>query len=234
MKKVIIFLFFVCFWTKTHSQVWQVLFDAFFIDGIWYTLVETSDEPRWYETTYASYPYDLRGSGLFLPTDLEGDKARASFNLHFQNNENSLSGVFGQLKYSPISLLTIEGNRLQYFDADKEPNSENLNLTAFSILYNRLRHHKIHAWWGLGGIWLDDDENNSAPTFNTGFNYFFKDPISLYGDMLLTSLNDEVAAILQIRVQVHLRRFNIYGGYHYADLNGNTIGSWVLGSGVYF
>jgi hypothetical protein len=233
-KQWIVFSFF-CFSSQLASaQVLEVLVEAFLIDGFWYTLVESPDEPHWTETTYASYPYDLRGSGLYLPLDLEGDQSRFNLNFHFQNNEEGRSGAFAQIKYAPISLLTIEANRLQYYEADKPEGVENINLTSFSILYNRLRHHKIHAWWGVGGVWLDDEENSSSPTFQFGANYFFTDPLSLYGEVQISGLNSEVATIVQGRIQVHLRRFLIYGGYHHVDIGDLEIGSWMIGFGAYF
>ena len=88
-------------------------------------------------------------------TELEGDKSRAQVLLHFQNDEKSISGGLFQVKYAPISLLTLEAYRLQLFDSQKDDLSENVNITGFNVNYNRLRHHKIHAWWGLEGFgWM--------------------------------------------------------------------------------
>jgi len=216
------------------AQVWEVLLETFLIDGFWYTMIESPEEPKWHETTFASYPYDLRENGLFLPPDLEGDQSRVNINLHFQNDESNISGIFGRIKYSPISLLTLETSRLQYFDSGKPDDTENVNLTSASLIYNRLRHHKIHAWWGIGGLWLDADENAGSFSFNAGANYFFKDPISLYGEAIFAGLNDEFAALVQARIQVHLRRYLFYGGYHHTNIGVINIGSWIIGGGVYF
>ena len=234
LKKYSLLLSFSIISFSTSAQFWEIILEPLFIDGFWYLFVTSEDEPTWRETTFASYPYDLRGSGLFLPTTLEGDNSRWNINLHFQNDENSLTGGFFQVKYSPISLVSIETHRLQLFDSEKDEGAENINITSFSLIYNRLRHHKVHAWWGIGGIWMDADDNSASPSFNMGINYYFADPLSLYGEVQYADLNGELATIAQARIQVHLRRFLIYGGYHYINNGDLNIGSWVMGGGVYF
>lgn len=234
LKKHLLILSFSVVSFSTSAQFWEILLEPVLIDGFWFTFVTSENEPSWRETTFASYPYDLRGSGLFLPTTLEGDKSRLNINLHFQNDENNISGGLLQIKYSPISLLSLDAYHLQLFDSQKDDLSENINLTSFSIIYNRLRHHKIHAWWGIGGIWMDANKNTASPSFNMGVNYFFKDPISLYGDIQFADLNEEFATIVQVQIQVHLKRFLVYGGYHYMDMGNLEIGSWIMGGGVYF
>lgn len=226
-----------CFlsWTFTASaQFWQAVAESLLLDGFWYVLVETPEEPKWQETTFASYPYDLRGSGLFLSPDFEGDQRRVNFNFQFQSTQNDILGAYAQIKYSPISLLTVNAARMQYFDAEKEPSAENLNVTSVSLLYNRLRRPKIHAWWGLGGIWLDQDENTGSASFVMGGNWYFTDPISLYGETQYGLSNGNLIALSELRLQLHLRRYLIYGGFNRTRIGDLRMDSWMIGGGVYF
>ncbi len=234
LRNFILVFFLSLYSIAVSAQFWEALLEPLFVEGFWYTFIGSPDEPRWYETTFAAYPYDLQESGLFLPTDLEGDKSRGQIALHFQNDEKSISGGFFQAKYAPISLFTIEAYRLQLFDNQKADRSENIKITGFNANYNRLRHHKIHAWWGLGGVWMDADENSSSPSFNMGANYFFKDPLSLYGTIQFARLNEQLATLGELRIQVHLRRFLLYGGYHSFQNGDLSISSWTIGGGIYF
>lgn len=234
LKKYLFVLSFTLFSFSASAQLWQVFLEPLFIDGFWFTFVTSEGEPTWQETTFANYPYDLRDSGLFLPLDFEGDQSRVNVNLHLQNNENSISGGLLQVRYSPISLLTLDAYRLQLLDTEKADDAENINITSFSVIYNRLRHHKIHAWWGIGGIFMDADDNTGSASFNMGVNYFFKEPLSLYADVQFADLNEEFATIAQARLQVHLKRYLVYGGYHYIDNGAINIGSWTIGGGIYF
>jgi len=220
-----------------NAQFWEILLEPLFIDGIWTAIIEGPNEPNWQETTFASFPYDEPKAGLYLPTTLIGDKSRFHAVVHFQNNERALSGGFVQLKYAPISLFTVEANYLHLFGEENGVN-ENIGITYFNVSYNRLRHHRIHCWWGLGGIFLrNQDEpisDNKTLSLNLGVNYYFKEPMSLYLETQMGNINEEFGAISQARVQVHLDHFLLYAGYqdvNFGELEYNGI---AIGGGIYF
>ena len=219
------------------AQFWELLLEPFFFEGIYSAIIAGPNEPSWQETTFASFPYDEPKSGLFLPTNLIGDQSRFHAVAHFQNNERTLSGGLVQLKYAPISLFTIEGNYLNLFGTEDDVR-ENIGITYFNVSYNRLRHHRIHCWWGFGGIFLKDREapisDNKTFSFNLGINYYFKEPMSLYLEAQMGNINDAFGSVSQARLQVHLNRFLIYAGYqdvNFGDLKYNGV---AIGGGVYF
>jgi len=185
------------------AQFWELLLEPFFIEGFWTAIVAGPNEPSWQETTFASFPYDEPKSGLFLPTTLVGDDSRFHAVTHFQNNERGLSGGLVQLKYAPISLFTIEGNYLHLF-GEEDAIKENIGLTYFNVSYNRLRHHRIHCWWGLGAIFLQNHNepvsDNKTFSFNLGVNYYFKEPLSLYLESQMGNINDNFGSVSQARV----------------------------------
>jgi len=219
------------------AQFWDILLDPFLIDGLYYAVVSGPNEPTWRETTFASFPYDSGKAGLFLPTSLVGDQSRFHAVAHFQNNERQTSGGFVQLKYSPISLLTAEVSYVQLFDKTDDTTNK-LGFTAFNLSYNRLRHHRIHFWWGLGGVFLQETENTiedtKAFTINAGFNYYFKKPLSLYVETQMGEINDSFGALSQARIQVHLERYLIYAGYQDVNFGELEYGSLAIGGGIYF
>lgn len=236
-KILLIGIFQLLSFSPATAQFWELLFEPFIFEGIYTAIIAGPNEPTWRETTFASFPYDAPNSGLFLPTTLEGDQSRFHAVLHFQNNERTLSGGLVQIKYAPISLLTLEGNYLHLFGQDDDV-SENIGITYFNLSYNRLRHHRIHCWWGFGGIFLKDQRmpvsDNKTFSFNLGLNYYFKEPMSLYLETQMGNINEAFGALSQARLQVHLDRFLIYAGYqdvNFGDLEYNGI---AIGGGIYF
>ena len=219
------------------AQFWQLLLEPFFIEGFYYAVIAGPNEPTWKETTFASYPYDAPKAGLFLPTTLVGDKSRFHAVAHFQNNERRTTGGFAQIKYSPISLLTTEINHLQLIDKDSRIDNT-IGITGFNISYNRLRHHRIHFWWGLGGLFVNEQRETIADTgaftINLGFNYYFKQPLSLYAETQMGDINDSFGAISQARLQVHLDRFLLYAGYQDVNFGDFEYRGVAIGGGLYF
>ena len=216
------------------GQFWQAFVDALLLDGLYTVLVESPEEPRWQETTYASYPYDMRGSGLYLPTEFEGDQLRFSLTGQLQSSQRDLPSMQVRLTASPISLLSLEANHLRYFGRSQSDESESLNSSSFAVLYNRLRRTKIHGWWGIGVTHVDWTENYTTMTLHFGANYFFMDPVSLHGAVQMSQVGEDFYASSQIRLQLHLKRMLLYGGFHSLQILDTQRNSWVLGTGIYF
>lgn len=234
IKVILLLLVFSVTSRQAKSQFWEIFLEPLFIEGMYYGLFGSPNEPTWQETTFASYPYDLAETGLFLPVDLEGDQHRFFLSSHFQNDEKNTSGGLFQLRYHPISLLLVEANHLQLFENQSNDMGNNVGITSFSINYNRLRHPKIHIWWGGGGLWKSGDNRDGTPILNFGLNYYFKEPLSLYFDYKMGTLNEEFAFLWQARMQMHIRRFVIYGGFQQMDLDDLDLSSWIIGGGFYF
>ena len=234
LRKQIFVLLFGIISLNASAQILGTFFESLILDGFYYVLIETPADPNWRSTTFASYPYDLKGSGLFLPPNLKGDQSRVTLNWQIQSSAEEVLGVYGQVRYSPISLLSIDAYRLQFFDGERPEGTENLNLTALALTYNRWRRSKFHGWWGLGALWVDADENATTGSFNFGGTFYFLDPVSVYGESQIGLLDGDLFNITQFRLQLHLRRYLVYGGYHRININDQLINSWVIGGGVYF
>ena len=237
LKYLLILQFAILSYAPIKAQFWQLLLEPVFIEGIYYAVIAGPNEPTWKETTFASFPYDSPEAGLFLPTTLVGDKSRFEGVAHFQNNERRTSGGFVQLKYSPISLLTTEVSHLQIFD-QSDDQTNRIGFSSFNLSYNRVRHHRIHFWWGLGGLFLSESQqtvaDDKAFVVNAGFNYYFKKPLSLYVETQMGEINDRFGALSQARIQVHLERYLIYAGYQDINFGEFEYGSLAIGGGIYF
>ena len=219
------------------AQFWELLLEPIFIEGIYYAAFSGPNEPTWRETTFARFPYDEPNSGLFLPTTLVGDKNRFHAVAHFQSNESRTLGGLVQIKYTPISLLTAEVNYLKLFDHEQVDNTT-VEVTSFSLNYNRLRLPRIHFWWGFGGIFINESddrlEDNKAFSLNLGANYYFTKPLSLYGTMQIGEINDIIGAISEARIQVHLERYLLYAGYQDINFGDYEYSGVTFGAGIYF
>ncbi len=184
---------------------------------------------------FAEYPYDTPYSGLYRPAGDLGFRSRVYAGMHFLNNEQNLSGGFMQVKYSPIRALTVEFNHLQLFESIE--GQKELELLGFSTLaahYNRLRHHRIHAWWGVGLSQMSGQQRYGGPSLLAGTTIFIKRPLSLHLEGQAMWLNTVAVQFYQARIQAHVKRFQIYAGYKGILVDGNHFPAWTLGTGVWF
>ena len=188
------------------------------------------------EIAFSRYPYEQNSEGIYRRVDETGYRMRSEFNLHFQSNEDNLYGGYGQLKFSPWRFMNFEINHLQLLEAldNQEDKFDQLAITNVSVQFNRVRHHRIQAWWGLGAMFINGEENYASPTFVAGATIYFVKPLSLYLDTQVGAPNGTVSTQTQARLQVHLNRFKIYAGYQGTRFGGIFEPNWTLGTGVHF
>lgn len=192
-------------------------------------------EPFPNETDYSLYPYFDNYSGNYMHIEDEGRGFQGQFNTHFQNNENTLSGGFFQLKLSPARFLTIDVNHLRLYERRIQDNqSDNLNITNFNVQYNRIRGPKFNLWWGSGLMLLDGNTLYGSPNISTGMTIFVKKPLSIYADLQIGAPNNTITTLSQIKLQAHLERFVLSAGFSGLQVGNVFEGSWSIGSGVYF
>lgn len=214
----------------------------------WFALVEIlwyptyglmfgfENERRPYEIDFAKYPYEFENEGIYRDFDYTGYRARGEFNFHFQSNEDNLYGGYGQLKFSPWRFLNVEVNHLQLVETldNQQDKTDQLSMTNVNVQFNRIRHHRIQGWWGLGAMFINGEQNYGSPSFVAGTTIYFMKPLSLYLDTQIGYPGQAIATQTQARLQVHLDRFKIYGGYQGTRIGEVYEPSWSLGGGVYF
>ena len=188
-----------------------------------------------YESDFSKYPYFDDFSGNYMHVEDEGRAFQGQLTAHFQNNENTLSGGFFQLKLSPARFLTLDVNQLRLYERRRVDNQKDqLVITNFNIQYNRIRSHKFNMWWGSGLMLLDGNTLYGSPTFTTGMNIFIKKPISIQADLQLGVPQGVVTTMSQVKVNAHLERFIISAGFSGLQIGESFEGSWSIGTGVYF
>lgn len=188
------------------------------------------------EIEFARYPYEKENEGIYREIDEVGYRIRSEFNFHFQSNGDNLYGGYGQLKFSPWRFMNFEINHLQLVESfdNQGDKTDQLAITNMSIQFNRIRHHRIQGWWGLGAMLLNGERNYASPSFVAGTTIYFMKPLSLYLDTQIGIPNGTVATQTQARLQVHLDRFKIYGGYQGTRIGGLFEPNWTLGAGIHF
>ena len=184
---------------------------------------------------YSPYPYFDGFSGNFMHIEDEGRGFQGQFYSHFQNNENTLSGGYFQLKLSPARFITLDVNHLRLFERRAVDNQKDqMSITNFNVHYNRVRHHKFHMWWGSGLMLLDRNTLYGSPTLTTGMDIFIKRPLSIHAEIQLGAPNGNITSLSQIRMQAHLERFLISAGFSGLQVGNEFEGSWSIGTGIYF
>ncbi len=188
------------------------------------------------EIEFSRYPYEQDNEGIYRNIDNTGYLARGEFNLHFQSNEDNLYGGYGQIKWSPWRFLNFEANHLRLIEVldNQGDKSDHLSITNVSVQFNRIRHHRIQGWWGVGAMVINGEQEYASPSFVAGTTIYFLKPLSLYLDTQVGYPNQTIATQTQARLQVHLDRFKIYGGYQGTRIGEIFEPNWTLGAGVHF
>ncbi len=227
-----------------NYSIWADLFFNIALEPTWWLLFRGPNEMPANEFGFSEYPYaDEENSGTYLPLDM-GNEKRMSLQLtgHVQTDQDAVFGGFLQAKWSPNRAFTLEANHLQLFESLDEPNSngeetDQFSITNFSFGYNRVHHSKFQLWWGGGLMLLNPGKESllyGSPTFNMGFTWFFKRPLSLYADGQFGFPNGVYARQHQARLQVHLKRFMVYAGYQGTKVGDVSLPNAALGTGVWF
>ncbi len=206
------------------------------IEPFWGLMFGFPNEAYVNEVDFSYFPYDDGYSGSYLPIEEEGKKFQGQFITHFQNNENTLSGGYFQLKLSPTRFLTLDVNHLQLFEnrIDKE-GKDYLGITNFNLHYNRIRKPKAQFWWGSGLMLFNSNEVlYGSPTFTTGTTLFIKQPVSIHLEVQMGAPNEVFTALTQARLQAHWSRYLFYGGFSGIKRGSIFEGSWSIGTGLYF
>ena len=192
------------------------------------------DEPRPNDSRFSQYPYVDGINGLYQPLDWDGKRMRANALAHFQNNEDAVSGGYFQIRFFPARSIALDVNHLQFFETLDNGEKDLLGITNFNVMFNRVRHPKFHLWWGGGATMVRGDDLYGGLLFSSGFNWYFKKPLSLYADGQWGFAGDAFTRQYQARMQVHLKQYMLYCGYQGTKIGDTAVRSWALGTGVWF
>lgn len=219
-----------------NSEEWFWV-DLFFNIGFWPTygvLFGFENEPSARFVGFNEYPYADAANGLYLPVDESGRRIRTQLTAHIQNNEDAVYGGYFQVKFSPNRYLTLDVNHLHLFETLEDQEYDRFSISNFQMQVNRIRHPKLHLWWGGGVMLLSGDQLYGGPAMSGGFTWFFKRPLSLHAETQIGLPNGVFARQHQVRMQVHLDRFMIYAGYQGFKAGSTGVPNWSLGSGMWF
>ena len=226
-----IFLF-ICKPKIVNGQVtilFDILYEINFLFGF-------EGEPRAVETDFSSFPYDLYDDGRYRPIDIEGVRVSTKAQILLQSNDRDVFGGLAQIQFSPISTITLDLNHRHLFEGRNISESNGIAISNFSFQYNRIRNRQFNLWWNVGTTRFEEaDDSEWGVSGGLGFSWFFRQPLSLHIGYKYHEFFDFVGDIssFDIRIQLHLKRYFISGGYQNLSqrISANT---WLLGGGVYF
>lgn len=212
--------------------------DLFFNIGFYPTyglLFGFEGEPHPADIDFTAFPYEVENSGNYLPSDWGGKPMRLQLTTHFQTNEDAVFGGYLQAKFSPIRFLTLDVNHLRLFETlDNDGGTDQLSITNFNVLVNRVRQPKLDLWWGGGLMLIDRELMYGSPSVAGGLTWYFKQPLSLHAETQMGWPNGTFARQNQVRIQYHLNRFAISAGYQGTKVGNVGIPNWTIGTSVYF
>ncbi|MEM9824123.1 MAG: hypothetical protein AAF985_23760 [Bacteroidota bacterium] len=213
----------------------EVLLDFLIYDyGI---LFGFEGEPGAFDIDFTTYPYQYDDVGLYLFPDEIGRRMNTYVDFRYQSNEDDVAGGWMQVKFSPISTITIDINHLQLYESVFAQDGFRYSFTNFSFQYNRVRGPRFHFWWSLGvtrfGGNVDDTEVGGS--LGIGATYYIRKPVSLYTDFRWSYFPNTLGTtgVYDIRVQTHHKQFTVYAGLNILDGDFDWL-SWSLGAGIHF
>ncbi len=227
---------------NNDNTIWvDLLFDLAW-EPLWWLIYRGPSETPANYVDFNDYPYADGENGLYLPYYGGPGKLMAmQLTGHLQTDEDAVYGGYFQAKWSPNRAISLDVNRLQLLetldDANGSSSVDHFAITNFNFAYNRVHHEKFQLWWGAGLMLLNGGGNEvlyGSPSFNAGFTWYFKRPLSLYADAQLGYPNSVFARQNQLRVQYHLKRFMVYAGLQGTRVGDVRLPSVAVGSGVWF
>jgi len=194
-------------------------------------------EPGALDIDFAAYPYQDHEVGMYLFPGELGDRMKTYVDFRFQSNEDDVSGAWMQLKFSPISTITLDINHLQLYESVFAQDGNRYSFTNFTGQYNRIRRPKIHLWWniGLSRFGGNREETEWGPSVGIGATFYIKKPVSIYSDFRWTyfTRNLGTTGVYDLRLQTHHKLLTVYAGLNFLDGDFDWI-SWTLGAGFHF
>lgn len=193
------------------------------------------DEPGAFDIDFAKFPYEQDYHGLYLPVEDAGFRIRTKVNFHLLNGSDAIDGGYLQVKFSPISTISLDMNRLHLYEDLGLGENQLYSFTNISFQYNRVRNHRIHFWWDLGVTKAAHGYDEWGGSAGLGTTIYIKKPISLYAAARWTYFREELNTVsnYDLRLQMHLKQFLIYGGMQ--RIGGDVDWTkWIIGTGIYF
>ena len=224
------------------NDFWLELIFQIAWEPTWWLFYGGPNETRPNYVGYNDFPYADGENGLYLPPEFEPVKEMSlQLTGHLQTDEDAVYGGYFQAKFSPNRAISLDVNRLQLLetldDANGGTSIDHFSITNLNLAYNRVHHSKFQLWWGAGLMLLNGGGNEilyGSPSFNGGFTWYFKKPLSLYADTQLGVPNGVFARQNQLRVQIHLKQFMVYAGFQGTKVGDVRLPSVAVGSGVWF
>jgi hypothetical protein len=183
-------------------------------------------------SSFAEYPYATRDVGLY--SNWTSKHYAASLSGHYFYNNRDLQGYSFRSRLYPASFLGVE---LRFTDLIEDLPAKGDHLQTYDVLvnYHRVREQRWTLWWGLGMKGLKGDKNHKGMALNLGTEIYLLQPISLsvnYNVGLFSDIN----AVKESRYQLswHIKRNNVYIGYHRFSTGSTVLDGVIAGIGVYF
>ena len=221
-------------------------FECLFEDLFGDVLVFGATSPYWIPTAYVED--DFRSSGYYLDYPYENNMLISDYRHGRSFLETSLFRLRLEAgsDFDDVSLI---GARLLWdtpirFAFDIENNYRHEQLSEFydelwtgdaNFVYRFAQSPRMQMRSGLGVNWLsDEDETDFGFNFTYGGDFMAKDPFILSLESDVGAINSEFLFHGRATLGVNYKHAEIYGGYDYFRIGGESIGSVVAGLRFWF
>ena len=231
-------------WSNNNDGFWLEFFFNIALEPTWWLLYRAPGELPANYFGFNDYPYSDGLNGAYLPADFEPvKKTNLQLTGHLQTDEDAVFGGYLQAKWSPSRAITLDVNRLQLLETVEDAatgdviGTDHFAITNINLAYNRVHLPEFQLWWGGGLMLLGIGDNEllyGSPSFNAGFTWYFKKPLSLHAETQLGYPNEVFTRQHQLRMQYHLKRYMVYVGYEGTKAGEERLPSLSIGTAVWF
>ena len=202
-----------------HVHSWISIDDYLLLGRITYgLLVQFPGESRYFyngsykNSFFSDYPYAVDGEGHFSQND--GRKQSINITGNYFYSESDLDGLALRAQFSPNPLY---GAEVHFADIREELNGydDRLQLFGAFVNYNRFRLNRFGLRWGLGVMGLRGDNTRTGFAFNSGMEWYFKEPLSLELQYSGGFISERYVPEFYGALNLHYRRMAFSVGYQY-------------------
>ena len=182
---------------------------------------------------FTKYPYHDENLGMYYKPFDRGRRWSGEVRGHYHWGYPTNS-LYGEIRVSPIPVFNFDLKYNFFTEILDDGTLTFKDLTTIGITYNRLRHHRINLYWGVGAMTSRDFETVTGLSLLYGCSIYLFKPLSLhYQGQYIWFLNEVPANLHQIFLKLHLKQCYLYIGGQVTNHWDNDSGT-MLGIGFHF
>ena len=210
-----------------HSESDSIFFELLFLAS--YGIFIGGEDAEG-ETVDLQIPYSNHGDGWFAPSESAGSDylVQMDYSLFRESEDLSAHQVSVGLGLSDRVNLLFDYDR---FEEKTETFTDSLSVWQSKIRLNRVRTSNFVFHWDFGMMGFD---NSLGVVGGAGFKIYPTKPVSCDSGFLWGSVAELSYKEFDAKMNYHLNRYYLQGGYTYYEFGDQVIKGPKIGIGAYF